>query len=130
MAELGDAFLRRAAERARMEPGLLGAVLGDYAARAGLDDDALAAALDCRPDQFARLALCRPPRAERFRADVELIAARLGLDPLPLARVLRLAAALGALADVATDEEGLRAARRTEDGDEAPEGEPREGEPR
>ncbi|HEX5502538.1 MAG TPA: hypothetical protein VFW96_07930 [Thermomicrobiales bacterium] len=119
MADADD-FLRRAAARARREPGLLGALLAGYAARAGLDDDGLAAALGCRPDQLARLALCRPPRPARFRADIEQIAARVGLDPLALTRLLRLAGALDALAWAVPDTEGLRAARRADEPEEEP----------
>src|SRR5215216_1154759 len=127
MADRGSPFFRRAVERARREPGFLGAVLAEYQARLGLDDAALAAELGCAEAHLADLALCRPPRAERFRADLEQIAGRLGLDPLPLARVLRLAGALGALADAAPGGEGLRAARRVDETDEpAGEGPPDE----
>ena len=118
MADRGTPFFRRAVERARREPGFLGAVLAEYQARLGLDDAALAAELGCAEEHLADLALCRPPRAGRFRADLEQIAGRLGLDPLPLARLLRLAGALGALADAAPDSEGLRAARRVDEADE------------
>lgn len=112
MPDSDDRFLLRAAARARAEPGLLGAVLAAYAARAGLDAATLAAALGGTTAQVARLALCRPPRPERFRDDLEQIAVRVGLDPLPLARVLRLAGALESFADTAPRAEGLRAARR------------------
>ena len=118
MADRGTPFFRRAVERARREPGFLGAALAEYQARLGLDDAALAAELGCAEEHLADLALCRPPRAERFRADLEQIAGRLGLDPLPLARVLRLAGALGALAGAAPGGEGLRAARRLDETDE------------
>lgn len=126
MADSAD-FLRRAAARARHEPGLLGATLAGYAARAGLDAAGLAAALGCRPDQLARLALCRPPRPARFRADVEQIAAQVGLDPLALTHFLRLAGALDTLAGAVPDIEGLRAARRADEPAEEP---PPEEEPR
>ncbi|HSH83149.1 MAG TPA: hypothetical protein VLA19_31845 [Herpetosiphonaceae bacterium] len=114
MTTQGNAFLLRAADRARSEPGFLGAVLVEYETRFGLDDTALAAQLGCEIEQLARLALCRPPRADRFRSDLELIASRIGLDPLPLARVLRLIAALEEFSGPATGE-GLRAARRADE---------------
>lgn len=124
MPDSDDAFLLRAAARARAEPGLLGAVLQAYAARAGLDDAGLAATLGGTPVQLARLALCRPPRPEHFRGDLKQIAGRVGLGPLPLARILRLAGALEALADTAQSGEGLQAARRADTPkDERPEGE-------
>ena len=81
MADRGTPFFRRAVERARREPGFLGAALAEYQVRLGLDDAALAAELGCAEEHLADLALCRPPRAERFRADLEEIAAAL---PTPL----------------------------------------------
>lgn len=114
MTESDNTFLPRAAAWARSEPGLLGGVLAGYATRAGLDEAALAMALGGTPVQVVRLALCRPPRPERFRADLEQIAARVGLDPLRLARVLRLAGALDAFDTTAPRGEGLQAARRAD----------------
>jgi hypothetical protein len=127
MTEIDPQLLLRAAARARTEPGLLGATLADYAARRGFDDAALATELGCDQLQLARLMLCRPPRAGQFADDLRQIAGRIGLDLLALARILRLAAALGALAGAGTYDEGLRAARRV-GGDDAPGGEREEPE--
>jgi hypothetical protein len=119
MSEIDPRLLLRAAARARSEPALLGATLTVYQARRGLDDVALATELGCDEVQLARLMLCRPPRDDHFAADLAQIAGRIGLGALPLARVLRLAAALDVLADTASGVEGLRAARRAEGGDDS-----------
>lgn len=46
------------------------------------------AELDISPAAAAHLALCRLPRRERFEADVQEIAASVGLDPRRLVRFL------------------------------------------
>ena len=84
-------LLRIAAERAAGRPFFLAAVLREFQELRGMDDEHLADELGCDPADLPRLGLCRcPDRAtDRFRADVERIAARFGLAPLPLARAIR-----------------------------------------
>lgn len=115
MGEHRDSFLIRAGKRARAERGLLGGVLAEYQARADIDDATLATELGLDLEGLARLSLCRPPRPDRFAADVDAIAARTGADALRLAGLIRLAQSLGALTEAAPLDEGLRAARRSKD---------------
>lgn len=119
MGDHRDSFLLRAGERARSEPGLLGALLAEYQSRSGLDDAALATELGLDIEGLARLRLCRPPRDDSFAADLESIAARTGASALHLARLVRLTRSLGALSEAAPLDEGLRAARRTEETDQS-----------
>ena len=121
MSEIESRLLLRAAMRARSEPTLLGATLDGYQVRRGLDDAELAEELGCDELQLARLMLCRPPRDAQFAVDLAQITGRIGLDPLALTRVLRLAAALESLAAAPARDEGLRAARRADEDDMAEE---------
>jgi hypothetical protein len=63
-----------------------------YREREGMDDEQLAAFLECDPGALPRLALCRRPRqAPDFRGDIEAIAAHTGADPSRLAKMVRAA---------------------------------------
>jgi hypothetical protein len=121
---------QRMAERARREPGYVGHVFAAYQARAGLDEAGLLRELGCDRDQLWRLALCRVPRPEQFVADLDQITARTGVDPLGLARILRLESVLGALAEQAGETRALRAARRRNDGPDGQEADDEREEPR
>jgi len=117
-----DDLLRRAAERASQRRFYLASSLLAYARAAGLDDAGLAAALGCDPARLPALLLCRHPTVEgtMFRADVEAIARRFGLEPARLGRVIRNADSLVALRDAAPDERGgLLAAARDREADGA-----------
>ena len=119
----GD-LLRRAAERASQDPFYLASSLLAYAGAEGLDDAGLAADLGCDPASLPALLLCRRPMgdAPMFRADVQAIAERFGLDPLRLVRLLRHADALVAAANTPPGQTGhlLAAARDREYGDQQP----------
>jgi transcriptional regulator with XRE-family HTH domain len=84
-----EAFLLRAARRARQEPSFLGSVLARYQERYGLTDAMLARELGVDELAVARLALCGLPRPNSFAEDVRAIAERTGVSPLQLARILR-----------------------------------------
>jgi hypothetical protein len=96
--------LESLARRVGDHPFFLAAVLARYAGAEGLDDAGLAGALGCDRDALPDLRLCRAPRRETFRADVECIATRFGLDAGRLAGVVRYGQALQQMA-------GERAAR-------------------
>jgi hypothetical protein len=71
-----------------------------YREQQGMDDEQLAAFLECDTSALPRLALCRRPRqAPDFRGDIEAIAAHTGANPINLARLVRAAEALEALAE-------------------------------
>ena len=116
-------LLRQAAERASQRPFYLASSLLAYARAERLDDAGLAARLGCDPARLPALLLCRQPTGEGpvFRADVEAIAERFGLDAARLARLLRTADALVALGGTATGQaSGLLAAARDRDAADRP----------
>lgn len=100
----------RAALMTTTEPAFMGSVLARYQQIEGIDTEALARHLRISPDRLDALALCRRPRLDQFRGDIDAIATRFGADPGTLARVLREIAAIEALSGDAT-EEWLQAAR-------------------
>ncbi len=120
LSEVGDGAWR-AAERAGRHPFYLSASLLAYARSEGLDDAGLAASLGCDLDTLPALLLCRRPTGGGavFRADVEAIAARFGIDAGRLARLIRDADVLVSLQGAATDRNdrngGLLAAARDRD---------------
>lgn len=115
-----DALLRGAAERASRHPFYLASSLLAYARAERLDDAGLADRLGCGLTSLPALLLCRRPTGEApvFRADVEAIAERFGLNPAHLVRLLRHADALAAAAQAPTSRSGglVAAARDREDG--------------
>lgn len=114
-----EALLRRAAERAGERSFYLASSLLRYARAEGWDDDDLAAALGCDPASLPTLLLCRQPRVEgtMFRADVEAIARRFGLDAARLGHMIRTANTLVAFGTATPDEQrGLLAAARDREG--------------
>jgi hypothetical protein len=119
----GD-LLRRAAERASQDPFYLASSLLAYAGAEGLDDAGLADRLGCDPATLPALLLCRKPTGEphMFRADVEAIAKRFGLNPVRLVQLLRHANALAASGDPPAGQAGhlLAAARDRDRGDQQP----------
>lgn len=115
----GD-LLRRAAERASRHAFYLASSLLAYARAERLDDAGLAQRLGCDPASLPALLLCRKPVGEGavFRADVEAIAERFGLNAGQLARLLRRADSLAALAAAPADQPGgLLAAARDREAD-------------
>lgn len=86
--------LTRLARLAESRRSLMSSLMQLYREREGMDDEQLAAFLQCDTDALPRLALCRRPRqAPDFRGDIEAIAARAGADPSRLARLVRAAEA-------------------------------------
>ncbi len=84
--------LARLASLATSRPSLMSSLMKLYREREGMDDEQLAAFLECDPGALPRLALCRRPRqAPDFRGDIEAIAAHTGADPSRLARMVRAA---------------------------------------
>lgn len=107
------------AAKAAGDPFFLGFALAEYARAEGLTDDRLAAHLGCPVEDLTMLRLCRAPRPDPdgFRADVERVAGRFGVDPGRLAAVVRQAEAVVRLraAGAVTAEPGFFLAAR--DGD-------------
>ncbi|HEY8475660.1 MAG TPA: hypothetical protein VIN09_02190 [Chloroflexota bacterium] len=99
MSDRARDLLRRAAERAATEPSLLASLLRAYRELQGMDEEQLASELECNVADLSRLGLCRrpDPGSARFRADVQRIAAHVGVSPVALARVVRTVSAAGAL---------------------------------
>jgi hypothetical protein len=111
MSERLDALARRV----QRDPAYLAAALADYARGERLNERGLAAALGCPVEQLTPLRLCFRPRSDRFRADVEQIAARFGVRPDVLAEAVRRSDALAALRQGAPSQQGtLMAARDRE----------------
>lgn len=119
----GD-LLRRAAERASRDPFYLASSLLAYARAERLDDAGLADRLGCDPASLPAILLCRKPMGEApmFRADVQAIAERFGLDPMRLVRLLRHADMLVATTDTPSGQAGhlLAAARDRHSEDQQP----------
>lgn len=88
-------FLARLAEE---RSNLLAGPLSLYKKQEGLDDQQLAALLQCEPTALARLALCERPRpAPYFRQDVQRIATYIHADFMQLAMLIRAAESREAL---------------------------------
>jgi hypothetical protein len=111
-----DQDFRRTAELAAMRPGFLASVFAHIQRVEELDRTALAHRLGTTPERLDRMALCRRPRQESFRRDLEMIAARFNADIDALAQTIRLADALESFSagDTAA---GLLAAARDADED-------------
>lgn len=117
------------ARRVGRDPFFLAAALDAYARSERLDERGLARALGCAPATLTPLRLCRRPRPEpaAFRADVERIAGRFGVDAATLAQLVRRADALdglrgGTASGVGRDDAGLLLAARDREDDEPPDG--------
>ncbi|MEA2576276.1 MAG: hypothetical protein QOH93_3574 [Chloroflexia bacterium] len=92
--------LARLAGLAVSRPSLMSSLMQLYREREGMDEEQLAAFLECDSDALPRLALCRRPRkAPDFRGDIEAIATHTGADPTRLARLVRAAESQEALGD-------------------------------
>lgn len=84
--------LTRLASLATSRLSLMSSLMKLYREREGMDDEQLAAFLECDPGALPRLALCRRPRqAPDFRGDIEAIAAHTGANPGRLAKMVRAA---------------------------------------
>jgi hypothetical protein len=90
--------LGRLANLAASRPSLMSSLMQRYREQEGMDDQQLAAFLECEAEALPRLALCRRPRpAPDFRGDIETIAAHTGANPNRLARLVRASESLEAL---------------------------------
>ena len=90
--------LGRLASRAASRPSLMSSLMQLYREQEGMNDQELAAFLECEAESLPRLALCRRPRpAPDFRGDVEAVAAHTGANPNRLARLVRAAESREAL---------------------------------
>jgi hypothetical protein len=89
---------QRLARRLESDPEFLAAVFADYKQRRDIDDDRLAANLGTDLLSLQRIAICRKPRPDLFRDDVETIAGEFGIDPAKLADLIRHAEVLAAFA--------------------------------
>lgn len=88
------------ARLAAARPSLMSSLMQLYREREGMDDQEMAAFLECNAEALPRLALCRRPRqAPNFRGDIEAIAARTGANSTRLAQLVRAAETLEALGE-------------------------------
>lgn len=85
--------LQRLARLARERPTLLAEFLAIYQKQEGWNDVQLAAFLQGDVNVLPLLALCRRPRTNNFRPDVEQIAAYAGVSAPQLAKLVRAATA-------------------------------------
>lgn len=73
---------------AEQRDGLLAPLLRAYLTREHINARELATRLGCPLDVLPRLWLCEPPKAEHFAADIQKIAALLGIQAEPLAQII------------------------------------------
>lgn len=87
---MGDA-VHDLARRAAVDPHFLAFALAEYAGREALDEAGLRAALGATAETLAAARLCRTPRPDPdgFRADVDRVAAKFGLNRDALAKAVR-----------------------------------------
>ena len=116
-------LLRLAADRAARRPALMGSVLSRYISSQGMSYTALTAELGCSEAAIWRLAICLRPRSDRFAEDVALIASKLSVDEVALARIIRQVQAIEVMSGRGVADRGaLMAARsrRAEDQEKGP----------
>ena len=102
--------------RVESDPFFLAGTLRDFARSEGLDESGLANALGCTTETLALVRLCRAPEMDRFRQDIDQIAARFRLDRELLARVVRRGQAILQMRrDTPADHGMLLAARDAEE---------------
>ncbi len=104
---------RKLAARLEDDRSMMAWVLAQYRAVEDKDDRLMAQTLDIDAFRLPHLALCKRPREERFRADIDAIAEHIGMDPAPLAEVVRLVDSLDAFGQLQTGQRSrlLAAAR-------------------
>jgi hypothetical protein len=104
------------AKRLEGDPYFLACALQSYADSERLDDAALARTLQCTPETLVQLKLCRAPDVERFREDIDKIAARFAVDRNALAQAARQGQVLVHSRHTAPAGHGLLLAARDGDG--------------
>jgi hypothetical protein len=82
-------WLKTAVRKSREHTWTLGHIFATAHRIEGKSPEDLAAELDCSLETLDWLALCRRPEEERFAEDLEAIAERFKLEPLPLAKLIR-----------------------------------------
>lgn len=93
-----EPHLSRIARLASSRHSLMSSLMQLYREQEGMDDEQLAAFLECDVDALPRLALCRRPRqAPNFRGDIEAIAAHAQANSACIARMVRAAEATEAM---------------------------------
>ena len=81
--------LETLARRLEEDAFFLAHALMGYARSEGLDEAGLAAALGCPPETLTMLRLCRSPRDDTFKEDIDSIATRFQVDAGVLADAVR-----------------------------------------
>ena len=81
--------LESLARRLEGDPFFLACPLAGYARSENLNDAALAAALKCSLESLTMIRLCRSPDEDRFKADIDAVAARFHADADVLALAVR-----------------------------------------
>ena len=104
---------RKLATHLEDDPSMMAWVLAQYRDAEDKDDRLMALTLGIDEFKLPHLALCKRPREELFRSDIESIAAHIDMDPAPLAEVVRRVDALAAFGQLQTGQRGrlLAAAR-------------------
>ncbi len=92
-----DQLLRRAADRARLQPEYFGWILAQFAEIEGLTEEQVQKRLRVSCDDWPRLHLCLRPRADQFLQDVTTIAKEFAADRDALAAIVRTVEALHGL---------------------------------
>ncbi len=110
--------LEAMARRLEEDPFFLACPLRLYAASEQLDEEALAQSFGSSGETLIMLRLCRAPRAETFRADVDRIASRFQINGDLLAEAVRRGQALLQMRKTSGLPGTLMAARDAEDQDE------------
>ena len=104
---------RKLAARLEDDPSMMAWVLAQYREAEDKDDRLMALTLGIEDDLLPHLALCKRPREDLFRDDIQSIAEHIGMDPAPLAEVVRLVDSLEAFGQLQTGQRSrlLAAAR-------------------
>ena len=120
---------RTLAARLEDDPSMMAWVLAQYRDAEDKDDRLMALALGIDEFKLPHLALCKRPREELFRHDIESIAEHIGMDPTPLAEVVRLVDSLAAFGQLQPGQHGrLLAAARDRAAEDTAEYDPAAGE--
>src|SRR5688500_19678783 len=80
---------RTLAARLEDDPSTMAWDLAQYRAAEDKDDRLMAQKLEIDAFRLPHLALCKRPREELFRADIDSIAEHIGMNPGPLLDVVR-----------------------------------------
>ena len=135
-AERAERFLqtaagaRKLAARLEDDPSMMAWVLAQYRAAEDKDDRLMALTLGIEEYQLPHLALCKRPREDLFRGDIESIAEHIGMQPNPLADVVRLVNSLAEFGQLPAGRRGgMLAAARDRAAEDAAEYDPSAGDP-